>query len=451
MDVVSAVAKSRMSRTQYLIIFGATLCNMIDGYDLSVIGFALPHLPEGFASPATKGWIISLGLVGMAVGAIFVAPFADRFGRRPLIIGGVILNLAAIGVTAMVSNAESMLVTRFFTGVAVGILGSLSVLIAQEYAPAEKKNLATGFVTIGFSIGSLVGGIVGLSLVNAFGGAWQVFFIFGAVLTAVVLVYTLLFMPESLSFLVAQRTPKSRAQIAKISKSMGLVEVDLNAELPVVNSEVALDGRKSRLLDKQFRTRSLLLWFGYMVATAAYYFVATWTPQLIATSSGSTATGTTAGTVISLGSVVGAIAFGIIGMKMLSTKLAWLSLAVAMGAQVVFAFTMEGGLALAVAGILGMAAFASLTSYVSSAPQLYPILLRSKGLGYMYGVSRFGSIVAPIAAGYAIAFTSAETMYLFASLLFGISGAIAFIIWRLTRSHFAAEREALGKPEEVLA
>jgi MFS family permease len=147
---------------------------------------------------------------------------------------------------------------------------------------------------------------------------------------------------------------------------------------------------------------------------------------------------------------VGAIAFGIIGMKMLSTKLAWLSLAVAMAAQIVFAFTMEGGLALAVAGILGMAAFASLTSYVSSAPQLYPVLLRSKGLGYMYGVSRIGSIVAPIAAGYAVAFTSAETMYLFASLLFGVSGIIAFLIWRLTRSHFAAEREALTESADAL-
>lgn len=449
MDVVSAVAKSRMSMTQYLIIFGATLCNMIDGYDLSVIGFALPHLPEGFASPAMKGWIISLGLVGMAVGAVVVAPFADRYGRRPLIIGGVALNIVAICVTALVSNAESMLVTRFFTGVAVGVLGSLSVLIAQEYAPAAKRNLATGFVTIGFSVGSLVGGIVGLSLVNSFGGAWQVFFVFGGVLTALVLIYTVFFMPESLSFLVAQRSHKSRSQIIKISASMGLRDVDPNAELPV-NSEVPFDGKKSRLLDKQFRTRSLLLWIGYMVATTAYYFVATWTPQLITSSSGSTAAGTTAGTIISLGSVVGAIAFGIIGMKMLSTKLAWLSLAVAMGAQIVFAFTMEGGLALAVAGILGMAAFASLTSYVSSAPQLYPILLRSKGLGYMYGISRIGSIAAPIAAGYAVAFMSAENMYLFASLLFGVSGIVAFVIWRLTRSHFAAEREALAKPADAL-
>ncbi|MFB9712752.1 MFS transporter [Arthrobacter methylotrophus] len=438
-----------MSRTQYLVIFGGLLCNMIDGYDLSVIGFALPHLPVGFASPVMKGWIVSMGLIGMAVGAIVLSPLADRYGRRLFIIGGVALNLVAICATALVSNAEGMLVGRFFTGVAVGVLSSLSIVLAQEYASAGKRNLATGFVTIGFSVGSVVGGIVGLSLVNAYGGAWQVFFVFGGVLTAIVLIYTVFFMPESLSFLVAQRTTKSRTQIAKISKSMGLTDVNPEAVLPP-EREGTRDGKKGSLLDKQFRTRTLLLWIGYTVVNAAYYFVATWTPQLITNSSGSTATGTTAGTVLSLGSVVGAIAFGIIGMKVLSTKLAWISLVVAMAAQIVFALTMEGGLALALAGILGVAAFASLTSYVSSAPQLYPILLRGKGLGSMYGISRIGSIAAPILAGYAVAFMSAENMYLCASLLFGISGCVAFVLWRLTSSHFTAERAALAEPADTL-
>ncbi|MGY2119683.1 hypothetical protein ACW9HR_37875 [Nocardia gipuzkoensis] len=40
------------------------------------MGFALPHLPDGFASPSQKGFPISAGLIGMATGAVLVAPLA---------------------------------------------------------------------------------------------------------------------------------------------------------------------------------------------------------------------------------------------------------------------------------------------------------------------------------------------------------------------------------------
>ncbi|MBV6759087.1 MFS transporter [Rhodococcus opacus] len=450
MDVSSAVAQSRMTFRQYLVIFGAMLCNLVDGYDLSVVGFALPHLPDGFASAAVKGWLISTGLIGMAVGAILVAPLADRFGRRTLLIAGVALNLVAMIGTALAPNVEVMFGTRFLTGVAVGVLSTLSILIAQEYAAADKRNLAAGLVTIGFSVGTIGGGIIGLSLVNALGGGWQIFFWAGAVLTAVILVFIVCLMPESLSFLVAQGTPEAKRRIAKIATQMGLRDVDPDAKAPVDPKVSRVDSNAS-LLGSVFRKRSLLLWSAYAVLTAAYYFVASWTPQLIANESGSADVGTTVGTLISFGAMIGAITFGIIGIRMAATHLGWIFLAIAIGSQIVFAMTMDGGVAMAAAAVLGFAAFASMTSYVSAAPQLYPVQLRSRGLGYMYGISRFGSILAPIVAGYAITVVSGRTMYLAASLLFAIAFVLTFALWRITRSQLAPARAPESATESATA
>lgn len=435
MDVASAVAKSRMTFRQYLVIFGALLCNLADGYDLSVVGFALPHLPDGFASPAVKGWLISTGLIGMAVGAIAIAPWADRFGRRIMLIAGVSLNLVAMAATALAPNVQVMFVTRFFTGVAVGILATLSILIAQEYAAADKRNLAAGLVTIGFSIGTIGGGIIGLSLVNAFGGAWQVFFWAGAVLTGVILIYIVVLMPESLSFLVAKGTPEAKEKIAAIAARMGLENVDPNA-VPTIDSNQTEVDSKASLLNGVFRKRSLLLWSAYAVLTAGYYFVSSWTPQLVADESGSADVGTTVGTLISFGAMIGAITFGIIGIRVAATKLGWIFLGIAIVSQFAFAMSMSGGVAMVSATVLGFAAFAAMTSYVSAAPQLYPVQLRSRGLGTMYGISRFGSILAPIIAGYAITVVSGRTMYMAASLLFAASFVLTVILWRVTRSHF---------------
>lgn len=448
MDVTSAVAQSRMSPRQYLVVFGALLCNMADGYDLSVIGFALPHLPSDFASTAVKGWLISIGLVGMAVGAIVVAPLADRLGRRKLLIGGVALNLLAMVATALAPNAEVMFVTRFFTGVAVGVLASLSIVVAQEYVPLAKRNLAAGLVTIGFSIGTIFGGIIGLSMVKAFDGAWQVFFWMGAALTAAILLFIVCLMPESLSFLVAQGTPEARAKIAKIATSIRLTGVDVNA-LPPLDPEKPVSDEKLTLLSKEYRTRSLLLWFGYALLTAGYYFVATWTPQLVTNKSGDSDVGTTVGTIISFGAMIGAITFGIIGIRLLATHLGWIFLAIAIAAQFVFAMTMQGTVAMIAAAVLGFAAFAAMTSYVSAAPQLYPVLLRGKGLGYMYGFSRIGSIAAPLIAGYVITQVSAEAMYVGASLLFLVSGVLTYILWRVTRPYLMAERVVIAQTTGV--
>ncbi|WP_378375623.1 hypothetical protein [Rhodococcus baikonurensis] len=41
---------------------------LLDGYDIFVMGYALPHLPDGFATPAQKGYLISAALVGMGLG-----------------------------------------------------------------------------------------------------------------------------------------------------------------------------------------------------------------------------------------------------------------------------------------------------------------------------------------------------------------------------------------------
>jgi len=450
MGAVSSSSKSSMTLRQYLVVFGAMLCSLADGYDLSVISFALPHLPDGFASTEVKGWLISAGLVGIGIGAVFVAPLADRWGRRPILLASVALNMVAMVATALAPNVEMMFGTRLLTGVAVGTIATLATLIAQEYAPPAKKNLATGFVMIGFPIGTIGGGVIGLSVVNAAGGAWQAFFWAGAVLTAVILVYTALLVPESLSFLEAQGTPESKIKIGRIVNQLGLSQNDLYAETQA-NAEVPGQAPNVSLLGKTFRKRSLLLWFGYSFLTAAYFFVASWTPQLIADATGSADTGTTVGTLISVGGLAGGIVFGVIGIRLAASHLGWIFLAVAFVSQIYFALSMQGAGAMIAAGVLGLAAYGAMTSYISAAPQLYPVQVRARGLGTMYGLSRFGSIVAPIVAGYAITLVSSQTMYLAASLLFGISCVIAFVLWRATRLDAVYESAPVAETTEASA
>jgi MFS family permease len=72
---------------------------MLDGFDVLVMAFtAAPISAEWKLSGAELGVLFSAGLFGMAAGSLFLAPWADRFGRQPIIL--VCLVVIALGMFA---------------------------------------------------------------------------------------------------------------------------------------------------------------------------------------------------------------------------------------------------------------------------------------------------------------------------------------------------------------
>src|SRR5262245_1869148 len=88
-----------MSRFQVLAVALCVALNMLDGYDVQVMAFTAADVAKEWAlSGAALGTLLSAGLFGMAGGSLFVAPWADRYGRRSLILA--CLGLLAFGTLA---------------------------------------------------------------------------------------------------------------------------------------------------------------------------------------------------------------------------------------------------------------------------------------------------------------------------------------------------------------
>lgn len=442
MDIVRTVKSSKMRPYQWLIVFICMFCNMVDGFDFFAMGFVLPHLPEEFATASVKGYLISAGLVGMACGAMFVAPLADRYGRRTLILAGLSVNIVSMVLTALAPNASVMLAGRFLTGIGVGVISATMIVVAQEFSSVARRNFAVGLVTVGFPLGSTLAGVTGVSILGLFDGAWQAMFWVGVVVSSLGLVLVFTLLPETLSFLVASGTSSSHDKIVRISAKLG-IDYQRPSEHPWDESEEKaaslLVTPQEGVLSARLRERTLLLWIGYTFLTSAYYFVGTWTPQLIADASGSAQEGAVAGTIISVGSLAGSIVFGIIGLKFRATKIAWVSLSLAVVSLVLFTVTMGGPLALVMAAVLGLAVFVSVASFTAMAPPLYPVTVRARGYGLMVGISRIGAIVTPILAGYAAGSFSANNIFLAASIPLAISAIAAARLWSVTRSELDRE------------
>ena len=100
-DLRRALDDEPMRPFQWLAVAVCIVLNLIDGFDVLVMAFPASSVAaEWNLGGAEIGLLLSAGLFGMAAGSLFIAPWADRWGRRPLILAclaGALVNLAGVG------------------------------------------------------------------------------------------------------------------------------------------------------------------------------------------------------------------------------------------------------------------------------------------------------------------------------------------------------------------
>lgn len=90
--VRNRIDNSSIPWRQIGIFFIAFMLNVVDGFDVVAMSVSMPALTEQWDLVATeKGYILSAALLGMTLGAMFLAPYADVYGRRKVLLFATIL------------------------------------------------------------------------------------------------------------------------------------------------------------------------------------------------------------------------------------------------------------------------------------------------------------------------------------------------------------------------
>ena len=218
---VLSVKDSRGGSQAYALLVAVTAAvgGLLFGYDTSVISGAILFVRRLFQLSSIQTELaVSVVLAGAALGAAVAGYFADRFGRKPvLIVDAVIFGVFAI-VTGSANGLALFLVARVLVGLAVGVASMITPLYIAEVAPARIRG---ALVTLNQL--AIVTGIVAAYYVDyVFSGAgnWRAMFI-SAVVPSVVLLIALVFLPESPRWLATQErldealTILSRVETAK--------------------------------------------------------------------------------------------------------------------------------------------------------------------------------------------------------------------------------------------
>ena len=166
---------------------------------LNILVPAVPELSHQFGTPATIMQLtVSLFLIGLAGAQLVMGPLSDRYGRRPVMLGGISLNVFASLMAIVMPTVESVIAARILQaiGASAGIVVARAIirdLFHRERAASVLGLVATVMVAAP-TFGPLIGGLLETFFF------WQAIFIFTAVTSLAVLIWAAVTLPETRGF-----------------------------------------------------------------------------------------------------------------------------------------------------------------------------------------------------------------------------------------------------------
>jgi benzoate transport len=392
---VNGSATTGWAGLQILVVALCFLLNMLDGADLLIMSFVAPKLAEQWSvSPESLGVIFSASLAGMAIGCLFVAPMADRYGRRRMILISLALVAVAMVASGYVTSVPQLMVARLFVGIGVGTIGVSMTAMAAEFAPPHQANFAVGFVQAGWPLAAVVTAFVAASVIPHSG--WQVMFVGIGLLSALLFALVWFVLPESLAFLEKRQPSGALAQLNVLRLRLGIEPL---SALPPPAAEGAKFSVATLFHDGRTRT-SILLWTAVTLGYFVLYFVISWIPKLASQAGLPMDQAIYAGATYNAGAFIGTAAIGWITVRYRINRVIALFYAGGAIAMLVFGFVpLPLTATLIVAGGIGLLVGGGFNGFWGLAANLYPAEIRGTGIGWALGVGRIGAVLGPIVGG----------------------------------------------------
>jgi AAHS family 4-hydroxybenzoate transporter-like MFS transporter len=363
---------------------------ILDGFDVIAMGFIAPAIvADRKLSRAALGPVLSMGLFGLAIGALTGGPLADRFGRRKVIIGAVFFFGLMSLASAWSPNIAVLSVMRFLTGLGLGASQPNTATLASEYAPKKYRSLMVTVIYCGFTLGAAGGGFLSSYLIPTHG--WASILVIGG---AVPIVFTLILyfiLPESAKFLAVKHG--GRNALESIVSQTEPSTASASTELVTAERENAGKGAIRLIVAKPHTMVTLALWVGLFMNLMTVYFLNSWLPIIVKDNNFSLADAALVGAMMQVGGTLGNIVIGW-EMDRFDSHKVMIGTLLAAGIFTVALAKLSPGLSglIVLVFLLGYCINSTNTGWVALAASYYPTEMRATGTSWMTGIGRFGAI-----------------------------------------------------------
>lgn len=342
------------------------LIALIEGIDIQAIGVAATSIKQHFQLDSGQlGLLFSIGIFGLLPGAIIGGYYADKIGRKKVLIAAVILFAVFTLSIVFVQNFVSLLIVRFMAGLGFGAALPNLIALASESSSAENKGKAVGMMYCGMPIGAIL-----ISLWAAMDPSdnWKLIFYAGGIIPLIIVPFMVKYLPESKEYTQVKMSNE------KISYSYAL-----------------FNGKQS--------IRTILLWGGCFFTAMVLYIMLSWLPSLFVELGFTKQQGSMAQVYFQTGATIGTLLFtGLIDKWNKSIVIGIVYIGILVG--LIFMNSASTLLIMYLAAAFtGFFLIGSNGVSYAFSSFVYPTEHRGQGVGTANAVGRVGAMVGPVIAG----------------------------------------------------
>jgi MFS family permease len=288
-----------------------------------------------------------------------------------------------------------MVAYRFLTGIGIGGMLTTTNAVVAESTNSRWRSIAIAVYVAGYPLGAIVGGIAASEwLLPTY--SWHAVFLFGAVVTAVLIPIILVLVPETAAYLVTKRN------LAGVNRTLAAFGKPAISDLPVIVAGTAKPRVTDILSNPKLRPVTLLLSFGYTFHCITFYYILKFGVQIVSDYPPGYPPAQAA-TVLTYANIGGFLGSALFGFVMARLGVRWpTALMLLIGAMMVAYFgtgrdTLNAWqMATMIAGFFTNAA---ISGYYAAFARGFPAYARATGTGFALGVGRLGAAGSPLLAG----------------------------------------------------
>lgn len=424
-DPKTIIDTTSMGVRQWIVVALMVILNALDGFDVLSSAFAAPGITKEWGiERSALGIVLSAELVGMGFGSVLLGGMADRFGRKGAMLACLIFMAAGMYLASTAGGVASMVTFRFITGIGIGGMLAATNAVTAESSNTTFRRAAIAAYVAGYPLGAIIGGVAASEWLLPDHG-WRAIFLFGAVVTAVLIPIIAWLVPETAAYHATQR---NLAGVNQTLKAFGKAPIDV---LPALSET----GAKPRVMDilsnPKLRPITLLLAFGYMFHTITFYYILKFAVQIVSDYPPGypPSAAATVLTWANVGGFLGSLSFGFVMAKLGIRWPTAVMLLIGSVAVASFGLGRESLSAWQWATIItGFFTNAAISGFYAAFARGFPAHARGTGTGFALGVGRLGAAGSPILAGALFTWLGNDQL-LTVSAIMAIGSLVALILF----------------------
>jgi AAHS family 4-hydroxybenzoate transporter-like MFS transporter len=401
LDLETALSKQKVGPFQILVVVLCACALLADGFDTMAIGYVAPALVRAWhINRSAMTPVFAMGQIATAIGALCFGPIADRFGRRPVIIGCSLMFGVLSLLAARATSIPELMVYRFFTCLGLGGAMPNALALTNEYIPARIRTVTTTVMFCGFSVGAALGGVAAASLIEHHG--WEAVFVIGGTIPLIFTIVFMLWLPESISYLAI--TKKQPDRLARYAARIGLSGSVPVASVTFAVHEKEVKGSLVRELFANGRGKlTLLLWVIAFTNLLDLNLLSSWLPTMLRDAGLAIEDASWITVGYQIGGLVGTVLLGLAFERFPPFRVLLFNYLIAFlcivgvgisGAHVTLLYP--------VVFLAGFCVIGGLCGSSALVANCYPTGIRATGLGWALGIGRIGAVVGPTIGGFVL-------------------------------------------------